>query len=138
MTSSQKEKVKKMRQEGMSYSKIALNLGISENTIKAHCRRHNLGANIKVRKVKEKEINIFCKHCGNTLIQGKKGKTKKFCSDNCRREWWRIHEAEYNKRAFYKLKCIGCGNEFESYGNKNRKFCDHRCYIDYRFKKEMR
>lgn len=136
MTNIQKEQIQKMRQEGQSYSKIALNLGISENTIKSYCRRKNLGANKITKQSREQEIHTLCKHCGKSLMQGTRGQPKKFCSDNCRREWWKINDTKYERKAFYKLKCIGCGKEFESYGNKSRKFCGHTCYINYRFKKE--
>jgi uncharacterized protein YjcR len=43
MTSFQKEQIHRMRSAGMGYAKIAASLGISENTIKSYCRRHNLG-----------------------------------------------------------------------------------------------
>ena len=43
MTSFKKEQIHRMRGAGMGYAKIAASLGISENTIKSYCRRHNLG-----------------------------------------------------------------------------------------------
>ncbi|AKA72357.1 helix-turn-helix transcriptional regulator [Clostridium scatologenes] len=136
MTDIQKEKIHKMRKEGQSYSKIALALGISENTIKSYCRRNNLGANKAKEQNTEKKINTSCRHCGKPLIQGTKGQPKKFCSEECRRAWWKMNQGKSNRKAFYKLKCVGCGKKFESYGNKKRKFCSHTCYINYRFKKE--
>jgi DNA-binding CsgD family transcriptional regulator len=129
MTEKEKEKIHLMRHNGQSYSKIASALGISKNTIKSYCRRNNLGAK------KEKEIYTSCKQCGKALTQGTKGQPKKFCSEECRRLWWKANESQYNKKAFYTLRCIGCGEKFQSYGNKNRKFCSHACYINYRFKK---
>ncbi|ADL50569.1 helix-turn-helix transcriptional regulator [Clostridium cellulovorans] len=135
MTSNQKEEIKKMRQDGNSYSKIAIILGISENTIKSYCRRNNLGINKVAKPDKEEDLYTVCKNCGKPLEQGTKGHRKKFCSDICRRSWWRDNEVLYNKKAFYKIKCLGCGKEFESYGNKERKFCGHSCYINYRFEK---
>lgn len=136
MTENQKEKIKKMRQEGKSYSQVATTLGISENTIKSYCRRNGLGITESTKPKTEKEIYTSCKHCGKALSHGAQGQPKKFCSVECRRAWWKINEAESNRQAFYKLTCVACGKEFESYGNKNRKFCDHVCYINYRFKKE--
>jgi endogenous inhibitor of DNA gyrase (YacG/DUF329 family) len=135
MTDTQKEKIYKMRQIGMSYSKIASTIGISENTIKSYCRRNNLGANVSTKQKKEKEMCTSCKHCGKSLTQGTKGQPKKFCSENCRRLWWKANTNDHNKKAYYILSCVGCGKKFESYGNKIRKFCGHACYINYRFKK---
>ena len=31
--------------------------------------------------------------------------------------------------AHYNLTCEYCGKEFESYGNKNRKYCSRACYV---------
>ncbi len=83
MTNDQKEKTKKMRQEGKSYSQITLILGISENTVKAYCRRNNLGATKSAKPNTEKEIYTGCKHCGKPLTQGTKGQAKKFCGHAC-------------------------------------------------------
>lgn len=135
MTDTQKEQIHNMRKAGMSYSKIASALGISENTIKSYCRRNNLGAKKDIKPKNEKEIYTSCKHCGKPLTQGTKGQPKKFCSEECRRLWWKGNDSQYDKKAFYTLRCIGCGKKFESYGNKNRKFCSHNCYINYRFKR---
>ena len=136
MTNNQKEKIQEMRQEGQSYLQIASTLGISENTIKSYCRRNNLGTNVSAKTKTEKEIYTACKHCGKSLTHGTKGQPKKFCSEECRRLWWKANGSEHVKKAYYALSCTGCGKKFESYGNKSRKFCGHACYIKYRFKKE--
>jgi predicted transcriptional regulator len=135
MTSIQKEQVQKMRQEGQSYSQIALALGISENTIKSYCRRKNLGAIKNTSPKTEKNICTSCKQCGRPLKQGTKGQPKKFCSEQCRRLWWKANDSKLDKKAYYTLSCAECGRKFESYGNKNRKFCGHACYIKNRFNK---
>ena len=131
MTAEQKEKIHQMRNKGMSYSKIALELSISENTIKSFCRRMKLGAETKI-KTRTMEKCTGCKQCGKPLNHGTKGQPKKFCSDECRRLWWKSNDSQLIKKAYYTLTCAGCGMEFESYGNKNRKFCCHACYINYR------
>lgn len=60
---------------------------------------------------------------------------KLFCSDECRRNWWKEHpeEAKHSKAATYKCECSYCQRVFYSYGNKNRKYCSHDCYIQARF-----
>lgn len=135
MTDDHKEKIKRMRQDGQSYSKIASTLGISENTIKSYCRRNNLTTIKNNKPKKEKEIYTSCKQCGKPLTHGTKGQQKKFCCEECRRAWWKANDGELNKKAYYTLVCEECGTKFESYGNKNRKFCGHACYINNRFKR---
>ncbi|CAI3674437.1 terminase gpP N-terminus-related DNA-binding protein [Clostridium neonatale] len=135
MTKNEKEKVKILREKGYSYSKIAIVLDISENTIKAFCRRNNLGGIKGIQAKENREKNEKCKQCGSELTQSIKGKRKKFCSDKCRRQWWKEHDFCIDRKAYYKLTCERCGKHFESYGNKNRKYCSHNCYINNRFGK---
>ncbi len=49
----------------------------------------------------------------------------------------KIHSIIANiiRRLFYTLKCSGCGEKFQSYGNKKRKFSSHLCYMNYSFKR---
>lgn len=135
MTNNEKEKIKVLREKGYSYSKIAVTLDISENTVKAFCRRNNLGG-VRASRVNPKiEGNIKCKQCERELEQREKGARKKFCSDKCRRQWWKEHDYCIDRKAYYTLTCYECGNKFKSYGNKNRKYCSHNCYIKNRFGK---
>ena len=140
MTTDQKETIHKMRLEGRSYLQIAVALCISENTIKSYCRRNNLAALIKcpvINSLPDTDINptTVCKCCGKVLTQGTKGQPKKFCSEKCRRLWWNGNTIQSDRKAWYTLTCSMCGTEFKSYGNQNRKFCSHACYIRKRFEK---
>ena len=40
---------------------------------------------------------------------------------------------DVDRRAIYECVCECCGKTFSSYGNKNRKYCSHSCYIKGRF-----
>ncbi len=139
MTSLQKEHVRRMRGEGMSYSKIAASLGLSENTIKSYCKRNNLGGVTVLPTVlqlnTEKEVSDFCKNCGQPLEQRPGMKLRKFCSDKCRTTWWNGHLDQVSQTSIYHLECAACGKHFDSYGNKTRKYCSHACYIKDRFSK---
>ena len=129
MTLEEKIKVQKMRLNKKSYSQIAESLKVSENTVKSFCRRNCLQISEEI------EILENCKNCGTSLINIEKHKPKKFCSDNCRLNWWKNNKDQIKKKAIYIIKCSNCGLKFESYGNSKRKFCSHKCYIDSRFKK---
>lgn len=141
MNEEQKTQIIILRKQGHSYGQIANELNISINTIKSFCRRNHL-TDTKLKedpgegreRLVEKKQYDNCKHCGKKLEKNYKGKARKFCSDKCRRSWWRENKDKHNKKAFYTLTCKGCGIQFESYGNKNRKFCNHECYIKNRFK----
>ena len=140
MTLFQKEQVRRMRGEGKSYSKIATCLGISENTIKSYCQRNNLGGINDTSKAGqadiEKEVFNFCKNCGKSIEQRPGRKQRKFCSDECRITWWNSHMDLVSQKSIYHLECMGCRKSFDSYGNKNRKYCTHACYIKDRFTKQ--
>lgn len=118
-----KEKIKELRVDGLGYKKIASELNISVNTVKSYCQRNGLSG----------ESNNRCRNCGVVVEQNPKRKKKKFCSDKCRLDWWNSHQEKINKKANYTLTCKHCGKSFISYGNKNRKYCSHSCYISDRF-----
>lgn len=128
MTESQKKEIIRMRAEGASFSKIADATGISRNTVKSFCRRRN----ITVRELKS-DGGLFCKQCGKTIHIVSGRKIPKFCSDKCRTQWWNSHQEEINRKAVYTFVCAKCGKSFTSYGNKDRKYCSHSCYISARF-----
>ena len=124
----QKERVAHMRLAGWGYSKIAQALGISKNTIKSYCKRNRLSG-----RQESPEDRLVCKNCGREIKQTPGRKTRKFCSDKCRVDWWNAHPELVNRGAIYHMYCVHCGGSFESYGNKSRKFCSQACYISSRF-----
>lgn len=133
MNQLQKDQIKRLRQEGYGYSRIAQMLGISVNTIKSYCQRNNLGGKLGILAVDRLIDQVFCKFCGRSLTQIPGCKPRKFCSDGCRMAWWKAHPKQIKKKTFYRITCVHCGKEFDSYGNKGRKYCSHPCYISERF-----
>ena len=133
MTGEQKKSIHEMRAEKFSYSQIAASLGISLNTIKSYCRRSGLQGNLSRTA---EGGGAVCQQCGKRLYQKQKRKPKRFCSDQCRRAWWKDHQDRLHKKAVYVLTCAHCGTSFQSYGNKKRKYCSHACYIKDRFGEE--
>jgi rRNA maturation endonuclease Nob1 len=140
MTIEQKEKIQRMRCDGMGYGQIATVLGISKETVKSFLRRNPVpvcAKDVPAENIPESTDaamdGVLCRQCGTRLIQKPKQKPKQFCSDACRLAWWRENSAKLNRKAVYTIRCEGCGKEFESYGNKLRKYCGHACYIKKRF-----
>jgi endogenous inhibitor of DNA gyrase (YacG/DUF329 family) len=133
MTDTQKQRIREMRGEGKSYIKIAASLNIPENTVKSYCKRNNLGGRLKSNATDNVDSPAYCKQCDKPLIQTRGIKTRKFCSPSCRSSWWKDNRDRLNRKAVYQLKCVHCGGDFESYGNKERKYCSHACYVADRF-----
>lgn len=133
MTDKQKQAIRGMRQQGFTYAMISKAFGLSINTVKSLCYRDK----IEVRNYADDASKNLCKNCGKAMIQLKGAKPKTFCCDKCRYTWWnKIHSWPGQKNSYH-LTCRYCGNEFESYGNKNRKYCSRNCYMRNRYGEEL-
>ena len=111
-----------MRSRGKSSAEIALATGVSVNTVRSYIRRHP----------PEAMVQSICKYCGKPVIQPVGKKVKLFCSDRCRNAWWKEHPENIQCKAYYHFTCVYCGKEFESYRNKNRKYCSRACFANSR------
>lgn len=116
MTAYQEEQIKRLRQDGCGYKKIAQVLGLSVDAVKYYCRKH-------------KDTSV-CLACGKPLIQIPKRKTRKFCSAACREKWWNKNRS---KPSADKIRCVHCSKEFQAYKHEHRKYCSHACYVADRF-----
>lgn len=125
MTNDEKAQIAILRDQGWGATKIARELGLSENTVKSYCRRH--------AKPAAKSESHRCLCCGKPIQQNPHRKEKKFCSDACRMKWWNSHRDQINRKALYEYTCPQCGQVFQAYGNAYRKYCSHACYIKARF-----
>ena len=138
MTELQAEQIRKMRTQGVGYRAIASVVGLSRDIVRNFCRAHGMDgyASALTKNIQEQMmLGKACLYCGAELIQPSTGRPKKFCSDKCRREWWKAHPEKLHRKdtAIYTMTCARCDKEFTSYGNKNRKYCSHDCYIKARF-----
>ncbi len=127
MTDEQRYVVASYREHGYGYKKISQLTGVSENTIKSFCRRSELS----VKKDKPDEVSCLC--CGKTVPQLPGRKLKKICCNSCRNKWWNSNLHLVKRKAMYEFVCPTCGRPFSAYGNRNRKYCSHACYIEDRF-----
>lgn len=141
MTDYQKNKIPELRSSGMGYKAIANVLGLSRDVVRSFCKKYGLEGNAAViRENIELRVKngVLCACCSKPLKQPKTGRKRKFCSEECRRAWWKKNTDKHGRRdtALYKSDCAYCGITFESYGNKSRKYCCHECYIKDRFDKK--
>ena len=133
MTDEQKKSVRKLRAENQSYVTIARELGVSVSAVKSFCQRNGL-TGFRAVTIKEPEPEITtCKCCGKPITQKAGIKEIKFCSGTCRQSWWNSHPEKVNRKAVYSFTCACCGTPFTAYGNANRKYCCHACYIEGRY-----
>ena len=128
MTEMERNRVVELQHQGYGYKKISTLTGLPLNTVKSFCTRH------PVRYEDIAEQQGLCRNCLKQLEQTPHRRKRYFCSDACRMAWWNAHPEKVNRKAYYKLVCKNCGEEFESYGNNRRTFCSRLCYIQYRRK----
>ncbi len=134
MTSEQAEKIRDMREDGLGCARIGQMLGISKNTVSSFCRSNGLKAgDLKEAKKRAENGEHYCRCCGKPVEQNPGRKEKMFCSDACRMKWWNRHLYKVNRKAYYEFTCKYCGKTFTAYGNANRKYCCHECYIADRY-----
>ena len=129
----QKEQIRNLRREGMSYAKIAKQVDVSRDAVISFCRRNGLQEIKKPIPVVNTDAADVCRECGKPLIQVDGMKRRVFCSKECRVKWWKEHPERLNQKAVYQYTCPHCGKPFSAYGNSKRKYCSQACYISDRF-----
>ena len=122
MTDSQRILIDNLRLEGYGYSKIATEIGVSENTVKSYCRRSKTNS-------KAQENIAACEQCGK-LIDMSKRSARRFCSDACRNKWWNEHP---KTEMSYVTTCACCRRKIHMRRRNEKKFCSHACYIKSRY-----
>lgn len=128
ITERQKQRIRDMRMAGFSYGEIAEMTDLSANTVKSLCYRENI-------ECLNGEAGTYdcCKACGKPLRHNPGRKRKLFCDDKCRSDWWNRNRGWARRKDAYRLICHYCGAEFDSYGNRNRKYCGRDCYTASRY-----
>ena len=129
----QKEQIKNLRGEGLSYAEIARQVNVSRDAVISFCRRNGLQEIKKPISVVENDTADVCRECRKPLVQVDGMKRRVFCSKECRTKWWKEHPDRLNRKAVYQFTCPHCGKSFSAYGNSKRKYCSHVCYISDRF-----
>ena len=134
MTEEQKMQVRTLRQKGLGYQAIGTILNLTRDSVRSYCKNHGLnGVSMVVHMNTQERIKNgeACCYCAGPLKQNKTGRPKRFCSENCRREYWKRHrmEGQRSVEATYTYECPYCHKIFEAYGNKHRKYCCHAHYV---------
>ena len=122
MTEKEKNHIIKLRESGMSYTKISNATGMTVGGVKAFFSRYN-------RSVRENLTELCCIYCGAKLPKKQRTKPFKFYSPACRHKWW-VKNNEYQQT------CAVCGRQFQT-KHKNQEYCSHSCYISDRYGKAV-
>lgn len=126
MTEAQKKRITEMRRQGRGYAEIADAVKLPQGTVKSFCWRNQI-ANANLSD-KSKPSKNGCRNCGCVLEKKADAPPRKFCSDQCRNEWWGKNRKPNNSAV-----CACCHKEFSYYGKTIRKYCSHDCFIKDRF-----
>lgn len=134
ITPLQKEQAKILRARGMSLGKTASWTGLTKNVVSKLCKDIH-PADEAIDLEEKMRGGIACMYCGADLPrQEGVGRKAHYCGNDCRREYWRIHRAEVQKRpkSIYTHTCAYCGKTFEVYGTRERKYCNRHCFMLHR------
>lgn len=125
-----REQAKLMCSNGLGYAKIIAATGLSKGVVRNFCT----GLTEKEEAVGDQGLK--CTFCGADIEQHTgAGRPRKFCSDYCRRQYWRLHRQEQRKnpKILFTKTCRYCGKSFEIYGKNDRKYCCRDHYLKHYF-----
>ena len=129
-----KEQAKLLRTRGMSHTKIAAMTGLTRGIVNNISRK--MDSVEKNHGLDERMKNgESCLYCGADIQQhAGTGRSRKFCGDECRRAYWKIHRSEGKRRenTVFTHICLFCGRTFEVYGRTPRKYCSRHCFMLHR------
>ena len=135
----QREQAQLLRANGLGFKKIGEIIGTDREKARGFAR------SVEVKKENETlDIQMAngeaCMFCGGKMEQhGGAGRPRRFCSDHCRRQYWRLHRDEQKKNpdiVFTRI-CRYCGQPFEIYGKNERKYCCRDHYLKHFYGEEM-
>lgn len=127
MTEKQRTAITLMRSHGVPYARIARHLELNANSVKTYCLRNHVIISPELEQVDDPE-GIWCLNCVQEITL-RKG--SKFCSQDCRRTWWKHHRTLTSQE----ITCANCGQHVTvtSSNKAPRKYCSHPCFIQHRF-----
>lgn len=124
MSEALKAQIIALKRDGLGYVEISQKIGVSANAVRMFLLRY------------EERYKNRCRVCEREIEQIPHRKTKIFCSDKCRMQWWNGHPQAVKKETFYSFVCPYCGKVFSAYGNSKRKYCSRECFAKVRVKND--
>ena len=124
-----REQARLLRGHGMGYKRIAGITGLTKDAVRNACKR--IDADCEDRDLfKRIEAGQACAYCGGEMEQHGSGRPRRFCSERCRRQYWRLHRSEQKKKEdkLFLRSCAYCGRTFQIYGKNDRTYCCREHY----------
>lgn len=116
--------IEELRRQGLGYRRIAEQLNLSVSKMRYYCRSRPAPTDMDM-------VFGLCLYCGKPLEHTPLHKKKKFCTEGCRRAWWKEHPAEINRKKDLLRTCEFCGKEFAT-ARDDAHFCSRYCYALFR------
>ena len=124
-----REQARLLRGKGMSLRKVAAITGLTKDVVR-NISRKIVAADDDTLDSRISSGNA-CAYCGGDMKQhGGSGRPRRFCSERCRRQYWRLHRPEQKKKEdkLFLRTCAYCGKTFQIYGKNDRKYCCREHY----------
>lgn len=118
MTNQEKIRILELRDNGLSYKEISVELNIPQSTVSTFC-------------IKNKNALGYCVLCNSAFIKNTRGRKRKYCRDECRRKWWKFHNEDSHPKINLESTCKCCGKKFISHRSRGASFCSRTCYLKF-------
>lgn len=143
----ERERVRELRLSGLGYEGIAEELGLSVFAVLDHCAELGIPAEgdifLTVPGLTERgaafhkmsaSCGRVCQQCGAQILQGTKGRPRRFCGTECKNTYWNNLRTKRKGHGRQTL-CQNCGAPFLAVNESKaqRRFCSRRCYFEYRY-----
>lgn len=96
-----REEILRFRLQGLGYKAIASRLKLSRDSVRQYCYRNGLAGYSKAVMLNLQQMlddEIICKNCGAKLKHTDGKRRKIFCSDRCRKKYWKMkNKCEVNE-----------------------------------------
>jgi len=126
-----REQARLLREKGMSLRKVAAITGLTKDVVRNISRKIVVAADDDDTLDSRINGGQACTYCGGSMEQHVgSGRPRRFCSERCRRQYWRLHRPEQKKKEdklFLRI-CAYCGKTFQIYGKNDRKYCCREHY----------
>lgn len=123
MTNYEKEKIKELRLRGLGYGKISEILKLSKSTISSYC------------KSLDSELSQ-CLFCNAKIKQTRGHRQKKYCSNKCRSDYWKLHKDDIKRTPSFEVQCATCHKTFLTYKSLHHKYCSWDCFCKMKTKRD--